>query len=486
MTRLKLICVFLLFHCSSTITHAKVLRVPTDHTSIQSAINAATHGDTVLVAKGRYLERVVMKDGVTLKSVGDDTAGKIGISRAEQTVIDGSAGAEGAGVTMARGAVLDGFTVTEIGQYDAEKWEHHHSTHGNEQSHEHIGAPGTPGVAVTGVNCIVRNNIVCHIGYTGIAITGNEKQDCSPLIAGNVCYRNMGGGIGSMNKSTATIRKNVCYENFYAGIGHDNASPLVVENTCYANIRAGIGVSEGACPVVRGNNCYENRRAGIGVRTCDTTRPIIEDNNCYENEMAGIGSEEDAAPTIRRNRCYRNKLAGIGIRTHSHATIIDNECYENETVGIGQESNAVTIVTGNHCHDNKAAGIGFAECANGQSTLTKNRVINNAKVAIGIHAGWNVTATRNELSRVGGIPPVVMVFAGSKARFVENIIQGSGVAGIRLSGQLDAIGNSFVCPKPRKGGPPNIGIWALKGSSLSQSDNTFEGWRNNFRNDGAK
>ena len=216
---------------------------------------------------------------------------------------------------MTEGAVLDGFTVTGVGQYDEDKWRHHHATHGNEQSHEHIGAPGTPGIAVTSVNCIVRNNIVHHIGYTGIAISGNEKLDCSPLIVSNVCFRNMGGGIGSMKQSTATIRKNVCYENFYAGIGHDNASPLVVENTCYGNIRAGIGISEGACPVVRGNKCYENRRAGIGVRTLETTRPIIVDNDCYENEMAGIGSEEDAAPTICRNRCYRNKRAGIGART---------------------------------------------------------------------------------------------------------------------------------------------------------------------------
>ena len=56
-------------------------------------------------------------------------------------------------------------------------------------------------------------------------------------------YRNMGGGIGSMKESTATIEENVCFENYYAGIGHDNASPLVINNTCYENIRAGIGAA---------------------------------------------------------------------------------------------------------------------------------------------------------------------------------------------------------------------------------------------------
>ena len=81
---------------------------------------------------------------------------------------------------MARGAVLDGFTVTGVGQYDAEKWEHHYATQGKEQSYEHIGGPGTAGIAVTGVNCIVRNNIVHHIGYDerrGIAARGPWMLD---------------------------------------------------------------------------------------------------------------------------------------------------------------------------------------------------------------------------------------------------------------------------------------------------------------------
>ena len=486
MGRPHLMCVSLLvlFISTSTEGKAETLHVPTEFSSIQSAIDEAESGDVVLVAEGRYLERVVMQDGVTLKSAGDESPGELGLRRAERTIIDGSTAKDGAGVTMSDGAVLDGFTVTGIGEYDDEKWQHHHATQGNEQAHEHIGAPGTPGIAVTGVNCEVRNNIVHHIGYTGIGIRATEERPCAPLIEGNICYRNMGGGIGSMYKSTAVIRKNVCFENFYAGIGHDFANPLVVDNTCYGNIRAGIGISEGSCPIVRSNKCYNNRRAGIGIRTLSTTRPIIEDNDCHENDMAGIGTEEGSAPIIRRNRCYRNQLAGIGARMYASAVIIENECYENGTVGIGQETGAVTTLIRNHCHHNKAAGIGFSECRNGQSTLIGNRVIDNAKVAIGIQSGWYVTATRNELSREGEIPPIVMIFAGARARFADNTIQGSGVAGIRVAGELDAVGNKFVCPTPRKGGPPNTGIWALQGSRVTLSNNTFGGWRNDVRNDG--
>ncbi len=457
---------------------ADTLRVPDDYVTIQSAIDAASAGDTVLVKPEIYRERISIRNGVIVRSEGDDIKGKLGLKRAETTIIDGGGeNGEGAGVTMAEGSVFDGFTVTNVGHYDEAEWERHHATQGKHQSHEHIGQPGTPGIGVVGVNCSIRNNIVHHIGYTGIAIQGVDGKSCTPRIHRNICYRNMGGGIGSMKKSTAVIEENTCFQNFYAGIGHDDASPTVLNNNCYENIRAGIGISEGACPIVRGNKCYRNRRAGIGNRTGASTRPTIEDNACYENDMTGIGAEEHASPIIRSNRCFRNKLAGIGSRTHAIPTIIGNECYENDTVGIGQDSDAVTMLIGNHCHHNKEAGIGFATCETGRSVVLRNRVIDNAKVAIGINSGWQVSLLENELSREGGMPPIVMVFAGADAIFTDNVIRGGGVAGIRAAGKVRAVHNKFVGTSLRKAGPPNFAVWALPGSDITMTGNTAHGWR---------
>lgn len=472
----------------------KTIRVPADAQTIQNAIDSASDGDVVLVSAGTYRQRIVLKPRVTLKSDGDDSSGKFGLARAEATIINGAIADnrdkpirnDRPGVTMAEGAVLDGFTVVGVGRYDAALWEKHHATQGNDQHHEQIGAPGTPGIAIMGVDCIVRNNIVHHIGYTGIAIRATDDRKCSPLVVRNTCYRNMGSGIGSMAESTGTIRGNVCFENFYAGIGNDDASPLIVDNTCYRNIRAGIGISDGSSPIVRGNNCYENRRAGIGVRSGPTTRPVIEDNDCFRNAMAGIGADEHAAPVISKNRCYENKLAGIGCRDHARSTISENECYKNGTVGIGHESDAVTTLIRNHCHDNQAAGIGFSACKNGQATLIGNRVNNNGKVAVGIQSGWSVIALHNEFTRTGGMPPIAMIFAGAKASFVGNTIRGEGVAGIRVAGELWASKNTLICPKPRKKGPPSIGVWALDGSNVTLSGNTFEGWRSNHTKAASK
>ncbi|QDT42204.1 hypothetical protein Pan241w_22850 [Gimesia alba] len=457
---------------------AETIRVPEQHKTIQAAVDASQAGDTILVAPGTYKERIKLKAGLILKSTGDDTKGTLGLKRAEATIIDGGGEqGEGAGVTMAQRSTLDGFTVTNVGVYDDAKWNKHHATHGEQQSHEHIGAPGTAGIGVIGVTCAVTNNIVHHIGYTGIAIQSAPSKRCSPHIYRNITYRNMGGGIGSMQKSTAIIEENICFQNFYAGIGHDDASPTVINNTCYENIRAGIGISEGSHALVRGNKCYHNRRAGIGVRTGGETRPIIENNECYENDMAGIGTREEAAPLIRNNRCYKNKLAGIGSRTHATPTIVGNECFENGQSGIGQQSDAVTMLINNFCHHNKASGIGFAPCKAGRSTLINNRIIDNARVAVGVNGGWTVRLVGNELSRKGGMPPIMMVFNGSEVTLTDNIIRGGGVAGIRVAGKIRAENNEFAGTSLRKVGPPNFGVWALPGSDVTLIANKFHHWR---------
>ena len=395
---------------------AGTLHVPKEHKTIQSGIDAAKAGDTVLVAPGTYRERLRLKPNITLKSAGDNAKGKLGLRRAEATIIDGNvAGAKGPGVAMAEGSTLDGFTVTGVGKYDNALWEKHHATLGEEQPHEHIGAPGTAGIAVLGITrCTVAHNIVHHIGYTGITITGVKGKRVSPHIFRNITYRNMGGGIGSMKKSAAIIEENICFENYYAGIGHNDASPLVINNVCHGNVRAGIGISEHSQPIVRGNKCYQNRRAGIGIRTGADTQPIVEDNDCYENEMAGIGNRDNARPIIRGNRCYRNKMAGIGSRNGARALIEGNDCYENGMAGIGSRLGAAPVIRGNRCYRNKMAGIGAREKS--QPIIEGNECFENAMAGIGVRTGAepvvrNNRSYRNEMAGIGsrlGARPVII------------------------------------------------------------------------------
>ena len=462
----------------SGILSAAEHHVPRDYESIQAGIDAADPLDTVLVAPGTYHERIRLKAGITVRSAGDDEQGELGLRRAEAVIIDGD-GVEGgaAGVAMAEGAVLDGFTVTNVGLYDEARWSYHHKTQGSEQAHEHIGAPGVPGIGITGVNCTVTNCIVHHIGYTGIAIRGEEGVRSHPHVVRNICYRNMGGGIGAMHDSTAIIESNRCFQNFYAGIGHDDASPIVIDNECYENVRAGIGVSEGSQPVVRGNRCYHNRRAGIGIRTGDSTRPIIEDNECYENDMAGIGTDEEAAPIIRGNRCYRNALAGIGAQHGSRVVIVGNECFENDAAGIGCRDGAHAVIVDNECRENQTSGIGVRSQAH--AVICENRCVDNRLVALGLPDGATAIVHDNEFARSGGMPPLIAILGGSSVTLTDNLIQGGGVAGVLVQGTARISGCEFD-------GAGRQAIWVREGSTVNVAGNDFKGYSTALNASGSR
>ena len=575
---------------SSASLSADTVRVPEQHKTIQAAIDVAKPGDTVLVSPGTYRERIRLKPDVTLKSAGADTQGKFGLVRAEHTIIDGGKVGKGPGVMMARGAILDGFTLTNVGSYDEAVWKTHHATQGELLADDQgalVGKANFPAIAVIGVDCTIRSNIVHHNGHVGIGIRGVKNRRTSPHVHHNIVYRNMGGGIASADESTSIIEANRCFQNLRGGIGNRNASPLVINNVCYENVRAGIGNREGAKPILRGNKCYKNRRAGIGIRmkgtspivegndcfendmagignrdgatpiirgnrcyknkmagigSRDEARAIIENNECFENDMAGIGSRLGAAPVIRNNRCYKNKMAGIGSRENAKPIIVENDCYENKMAGIGTRTDAAPIIRGNRCHkndmagigsrlgarpviadnecfENKMAGIGSKEgtrpviCNNrcfknrmagigsragaqpvivnnesrqnnmaglgvrGRDTvavLVGNKCADNRLVAIGLPDGATAFIHGNDLSRTGGMPPLVAVKGGATAFVSHNSIKNGGVAGVLAEGDITIVGNRFQ----GKGKGQGSAVWVWPKSNVNVYGNHFAGYRN--------
>lgn len=426
-------------------------RVPQDHKTIQSAIDASVSGDTILVSPGQYAERIKLKPGIRLRSAGDDAKGIVGLKRVEATVLDGGGNdGKSAGVELAEGCTLDGFTITNVGVYDETIWKKHFDSKGEELGDEEgaVQAEGTsPAIRIWGVSGTVSNCIVHHNGDVGIGIVGREKTKTAPVIQDNIVYRNMGGGIGVADGAEPIVRRNVCKENLRAGIGCRNANPIITDNACFQNIRAGIGCREGSKPVMRGNRCYQNRRAGIGIRM-DGTAPLVEANTCSENEMAGIGCRDRASPILRNNVCRKNKMAGIGCRDGANPLIVGNECRENEMAGIGVQSKGNAIIHGNKCLDNKL-------------------------IAIGVTDGSTATITENELARTGGQPPILAVKDGSTATIRGNRISGGGVAAVLVQGHATLSGNTFTGIGEKQGNA----VWVWENSTATIIDNTFDGYR---------
>ncbi len=471
--------VFVLF-AANTMQGAD-LRVPEQFTTIQSAIKNANSGDTVLVSPGKYSERLQLAPGITLRSVGDDAPGDVGLKRAETTIIDGGGDGEAPGVTMAAGSTLDGFTITNVGRYDDDLWMEHHETRGENQKHEHIGHFTTPGIGITGLSCTVVNNVVHHNGSTGIGVRGAEDHICEPLIEHNVCFRNMGGGIGAMSACGGRIIENRCFENFYAGIGHNGGNPAVLRNECFGNIRAGIGISEGACPSVRENKCYQNRRAGIGIRTGGETQPVVAENECFENGMAGIGAEDHARPIIRGNHCHHNLMAGIGCRDGAAPLILGNVCEKNKMAGIGCRDGAQAIIQENTSRENEMAGIGVRGKET-FATIGHNRCEENKFVAIGLPDGASALIEGNVCSRTGGVPPLVAIKGGSSATLRDNTLRGGGVACVLVEGRAQLVGNRLQQIGDRRG----AGVWVWKESTLMAANNSVSGYASGINTVGAE
>ena len=74
---------------SSSQLRSAEIRVPEDFKTIQAAIDKASPKHVILVSPGTYRERLQLKPQIELRSVGKDDRGKLGLRRAETTIIDG-------------------------------------------------------------------------------------------------------------------------------------------------------------------------------------------------------------------------------------------------------------------------------------------------------------------------------------------------------------------------------------------------------------
>ena len=204
------------------VAHATTLHVPADHATIQAAIVAATAGDTVLVAPGRYKELIQMKNGVVLRSAaGPDsttlvTAGLAPDALSER-LVECLAGID-------RSTVIEGFTLDSDG--------------------------------------IRGSAIYC--------------EGASPTIRDNV-IRGFGWGINLRDGADALIDRNVIAGGRSFGIAIFASSPEIRRNTITDNEPRGITISgRKSKPVIGGRREYANRIFGQMLAIVNESRNDID------------------------------------------------------------------------------------------------------------------------------------------------------------------------------------------------------------------
>lgn len=324
---------------------AKIRKVPEGFPTIQEAVDKSKPGDIVVVAPGTYYEHLELKVAVSLQAEGTEEERKNHIT-ARRTIISGKKGVKKSVVEGADGAVLDGFTLTGL-----EKVDHHQ--------------PGHPhGIQCRGSSPIIINNIIHHMGSTGIGNhIGKKGKRSAAYIANNIVYANNGLGIGCNHNSSPTIIGNIVYSNEELGIGAKNgAYPIIVANTVFNNNLTGIGTKDGAHAGIINNISYANGQAkvqfmGAGISSRNTVVELIAGNTIYNNIFVGLGLTDWARTTVRKNYIYENGVSGIAIREGATAKVEDNTVFSNPYGGIRLMGPGASSLINNTIYNNGMGGI---------------------------------------------------------------------------------------------------------------------------------
>lgn len=268
-------------------------------TTVAAGLALASAGDTVLVHPGTYVEHLVMRAGVTLRSSSGPGA----------TVLDGSD--SGVVITcsgMGPDTVIEGFSITR-GRSD---W---------------LGA----GIACgDGASPLIRgNHFYANLAYEGSAIGCNAGS--SPIIEQNLIRDNScaygPGGIQGWNHCNVIVHRNEIRHNRGAMSFGENCSPTITGNLVIDNYTdpggggAGLwlGWGSGETATIRENLFIRNHAMLIGgaIYAGAVGTVIIEQNTFVQNASDEGGDavylQPDVMGLLERNIVSRSFGYGTAV-----------------------------------------------------------------------------------------------------------------------------------------------------------------------------
>lgn len=315
-----------------------------DYDSIAAAVEAATDGDTILLAPGTYAEAIVIDKDITL--AGDGPVEDIVITHpAEPMVWQESGRLFGERHTILLSdsdARLSGFTFT---------------------------GDDSATVLIDGGSPVLTGLVFSH-QHVPFGSPGSTMSSTGNVIS-------LAGG------TTATITDNRFFET--SGFGSFDASePLIEGNTLEAGSHLWGHFGDGA--IIRGNTIDGALTNGIALVA--PTAMLIEDDvitGSAQNGIAGTLNPRDVAPTIRGNDIRGSGSAAIALGRGSAGELVDNTLVDN-VAGIAL-TGSDALVSGNSI---TGGTNGIVALSAGAPTIADNLIEGSTT---GLWIGRSVTAT---------------------------------------------------------------------------------------------
>ncbi len=282
--------------------------------NLQAAIDAASAGDTLVVAPGVYDKITISKslnlvgDGSLILASNRDACVSVeadGVSISGFVVRDGFYGIK---LNSVKGCHISNNTVIHCTQPGiALLFSEDNTIVGNNASLNGLGGEGWYGIYLSNSN---NNLIADNVAYGNGAYGINLFPSCNNnTIRGNVLQGNMYGLYMFTDCANNRIESNIMSSNTNSGLDlrfncHDN---LILNNTLQSNVVAGITLMEKSGQnTIMGNDISSNRRYGLQVQSGSDGNLII-DNNISDSQTGIFLDASDNA--IYGNRILENVVS---------------------------------------------------------------------------------------------------------------------------------------------------------------------------------
>jgi len=279
--RIGLIYSMLLFLSSSAFA-ATTIHVPADQPTIQAGINAASDGDTVLVAPGTYFENILFGGKAITVESASGPAVTIIDGRLANTVVTFENG-------ETRNSVLRGFTIQNGSIAGISAFSASPTITGNV-----ITLNGECGSAVISVDSgapLIQGNLIVGNLLSGCfnSVAIGTSDDTGIQIVGNVVSANNGPGITLYSAAgSPSIVQNTITENnglgffFYGGVGEN---VTLIQNFIANNKGPGVSFNNPPLSAVS-NTIVNNTPPGCcGADGSEVSANIVDSTVVFENNL---------------------------------------------------------------------------------------------------------------------------------------------------------------------------------------------------------